>query len=100
VHELRRETTVPAPLAAVFSFFSKARNLEPTTPPFLRFHVLAAAPVEMAPGTVIEYRLRIRRSILWRTVIETWNPPHEVSDRRERGPTGCGITRTGFARRV
>jgi hypothetical protein len=87
VHELRRETTVTAPLEAVFSFFADARNLETITPPFLRFRVLTQAPIEMAAGTVIEYRLRVRGvSIFWRTLIETWNPPYEFSDRQERGP--------------
>jgi ligand-binding SRPBCC domain-containing protein len=87
VYELRREIVVPAPLNEVFAFFSEARNLERITPAFLRFHVLTPEPIWMAPGARIDYRLRVRGvPVSWRTVIETWDPPHQFIDIQERGP--------------
>lgn len=87
IYEFRQETTVNAPLEVVFPFFAEARNLERITPAFLSFNVLTPEPIDMAPGTVIDYKLRVHHvPILWRTVIESWNPPHEFSDRQIRGP--------------
>ena len=39
-----------APLREVFAFFAAARNLEPLTPPWLRFEVLTPDPVAMRVG--------------------------------------------------
>jgi ligand-binding SRPBCC domain-containing protein len=87
VYTLQRETFLPLPLAEVFEFFSRARNLEAITPAFLRFQVLTPEPIVMRPGAEIEYLLRVRGfPVHWKTVIETWNPPHEFSDVQARGP--------------
>ena len=87
IYSLKRETTLSAPLERVFEFFSEARNLEKITPPFLKFQVLTPGPIRMAPNATIEYRLKVRGfPVRWQTVIETWNPPHEFSDRQARGP--------------
>jgi ligand-binding SRPBCC domain-containing protein len=81
------ELVVPAPLAEVFSFFSEARNLEKLTPPWLRFDILTEGPITMAPGAVIDYRIRWHGFPLsWRTEIEVWEPPHRFVDRQIRGP--------------
>ena len=81
------EVTLPAPLGEVFSFFAEARNLEKLTPPWLRFEVTSEAPILMAAGTLIDYRIRWRGiPMRWRTEIEVWEPPHRFVDRQIRGP--------------
>lgn len=85
--ELRREQVVAQELAVVFDFFSRARNLEALTPPWLNFDVLTPEPIEMRPGTLIDYRLRMRGCPLrWRTLIEVWEPQRMFVDRQLRGP--------------
>jgi ligand-binding SRPBCC domain-containing protein len=84
---LDREQLVHAPPEEVFGFFSRARNLEELTPPWLRFSVLTPEPIEMRTGALIEYRLRVRRVPLhWISRIEEWQPGRRFVDRQVRGP--------------
>ena len=62
MYEIVSELTLPRPLAEVFPFFSDARNLELLTPAWLRFEVLTPGPIEMKPGTLIDYRQRWARN--------------------------------------
>ena len=78
---------VSSPLERTFAFFSDAHNLERITPSFLSFRVLTPPPIEMAAGTVIDYRLRLRSVPLrWRSEITRWDPPHGFVDEQRRGP--------------
>jgi ligand-binding SRPBCC domain-containing protein len=87
VHRLEREQLVGKPVGEVFAFFSRARNLERITPPWLRFQVLTPEPIRMAPGTVIEYRLRLYVVRLpWISRIEDWQEHRSFVDRQVRGP--------------
>lgn len=87
VHTLTRIQTIPRPIEEVFAFFAEARNLETITPPFLHFHVLTPAPIEMRSGALIDYRLRLRGlPIRWRTRIEEWRPNERFVDTQLRGP--------------
>ncbi len=87
IHQLEREQVVHAPLDAVFTFFSEARNLEQLTPPWLRFEVLTPEPVRMHPGTQIRYRLRLHGVPLrWVSRIEVWEPGRRFVDRQLQGP--------------
>ena len=84
---LHAEIWLPAPREGVFNFFCDAFNLETLTPPWLRFEVLPPKPIEMHPGTLIDYRIRVHGiSIRWRTEITQWNPPHSFEDVQVRGP--------------
>ena len=87
IHELAREQLVARPLDEVFAFFAQARNLERITPPWLRFEVLTAEPIEMRAGTVIAYRLRLHGIPLrWTARIEDWRDGRGFVDRQIRGP--------------
>lgn len=84
---LRAEQVLDHPLERVFPFFADAHNLEAITPAFLRFHVLTPRPIDMRPGLLLDYRLRVRGvPIRWRTEIPVWEPPHRFVDRQIRGP--------------
>ena len=79
---INTELWLPRPLDEVFPFFAEARNLETITPPWLKFEVLTPAPIEMRPGTRIDYRIRLHGVPLrWRTEITEWQPPHRFEER-------------------
>jgi ligand-binding SRPBCC domain-containing protein len=84
---LARCQRVAAPPERAFEFFSDALNLERITPPWLRFRVIDPGAIEMGPGTLIEYRLRLHLVPLrWLTRIEVWEPGRRFVDRQLRGP--------------
>ena len=81
------QRTLERPIAEVFEFFSDAHNLVMITPPELRLEVLTPAPIEMLPGTLIDYRLKLHGIPLrWQSEITEWNPPHSFADEQRRGP--------------
>ena len=81
------EVWLAASPARVFEFFSDARNLERLTPPTLHFEVLTPAPIELAVGTLIDYRLRVHGFPLrWRSEITVWDPPYRFVDEQRTGP--------------
>lgn len=85
--ELVFEQIVDAPIEEAFGFFGDARNLEPMTPPFLHFEITSIPEGPLSAGAHIEYRLRLRGiPVRWRTLIQSWNAPHEFVDVQERGP--------------
>jgi ligand-binding SRPBCC domain-containing protein len=84
---LRRELWVPQPLARVFAYFADAHNLEDLTPPWLKFQITTPGPIEMKPGAVIDYRIKLYGiPMTWRTLISEWQPPHRFVDIQLRGP--------------
>ena len=85
--ELRKEQWLPLPVEKVFSFFSDEKNLELLTPPWLHFHVVGKSTPELAEGTLIDYRLRVRGIPLrWQSRIEEWRPNERFVDTQVRGP--------------
>jgi ligand-binding SRPBCC domain-containing protein len=87
VHVLERDQTLPRERDRVFAFFADAFNLEAITPPWLGFRVVTPGPIEMGPGTLIEYRLRLHGlRVDWLTRIEIWEPGRRFVDTQVRGP--------------
>jgi uncharacterized membrane protein YjjP (DUF1212 family)/ligand-binding SRPBCC domain-containing protein len=57
------------------------------TPPELRFQVLTPPPIQMRPGTRIDYRLRVHGvPVRWQSEITVWEPSHRFVDEQRRGP--------------
>lgn len=84
---LERSQRVGVPVEQAFAFYGDAVNLEPLTPPWLRFEVITPGPIALGAGALLEYRLRLHGvPIRWQTRIETWEPPHRFVDTQARGP--------------
>jgi ligand-binding SRPBCC domain-containing protein len=95
---LTREQCLPGKPAEVFGFFADALNLERITPAWLSFRVTTPKPIEMGPGALIEYRLRLHGVPLrWLTRIDVWEPPHRFVDRQLRGPYSRWVHEHTFA---
>lgn len=78
---------IPKDIDSVFSFFSEAKNLEEITPPFLNFHIDKMSTKEIAQGTEIDYKMKLKGIPLkWKTLISQWNPPHSFVDEQISGP--------------
>jgi ligand-binding SRPBCC domain-containing protein len=87
VYEIAREVVLAGSITDVFAFFADARNLERITPDWLRFAVLTPGEIQMATGTRIDYRLRVRGiPIRWTSEITQWDPPRAFVDEQIRGP--------------
>ena len=86
-YTLTSTVTLPVARKTVFDFFSDALQLEQITPPWLNFRVLTPPPIVIQPGTLIDYKLKLRGFPLrWRTEISTWDPPCSFTDRQLNGP--------------
>jgi ligand-binding SRPBCC domain-containing protein len=85
--QLEREQCFPRPREEIFAFFRDPTNLAAITPEFLHFEILTPAPIEMRPGALIDYRLRLFGiPFSWRTCIETFEPPLRFTDIQLKGP--------------
>jgi hypothetical protein len=87
IHLLERSQRVEVPIERAFAFATDGDNLEPLTPPWVHFRLLTPLPIAFGSGTALDYRLRLHGvPFRWRTLIESWEPPHHFSDTQARGP--------------
>jgi ligand-binding SRPBCC domain-containing protein len=87
IHEFERAQVLAGFREDVFAFFSNAQNLEMLTPPWLRFQILTALPIDMQVGTRIDYALRLHGiRVRWTSEITAWEPPLRFIDEQVRGP--------------
>ncbi len=78
---------VPLNRSQVFSFFSKAENLEILTPEFLNFQIQKKSTPDIEKGTLIDYTLKIHGvPVKWRTLIKEWDPDQSFVDFQLKGP--------------
>lgn len=85
--QLKQQQILPRPRAEVFEFFADAHNLEKITPDFLSFQILTTGPIEMKPGTIIDYSLRLfGMPLYWKTRIEVFEPETCFVDSQLQGP--------------
>lgn len=84
---LERTTSIRAPLADVFRFFSLPANLGVITPPWLGFTILSAPDRTLAAGDRIIYRIRLAGiPMRWVTLISDWREGESFTDSQEKGP--------------
>jgi ligand-binding SRPBCC domain-containing protein len=87
IRQFESELWLPRRREEVFAFFADPANLEVITPPWLQFHTVTPAPIEMRAGTLIDYQLRVRGfPVRWRRKITAWKPPVRFVDEQLRGP--------------
>jgi uncharacterized protein (TIGR01777 family) len=78
---------LPLKRQQVFSFFSKAENLEKITPEFLYFRITQSSTPQIQKGTEIEYRLKIHGFPAgWTTLIEDFESPRFFVDTALKSP--------------
>lgn len=81
------EQFVPLKKEELFPFFAEAKNLEVITPDTLNFKIKKLSTEKIEQGTLIDYILKIHGvPVLWKTLIEEWNPSHKFVDRQLQGP--------------
>ncbi|WMJ73575.1 SRPBCC family protein [Cytophagaceae bacterium ABcell3] len=84
---IKRTTTLNRPIEEVFNFFSKAENLNIITPPEMQFKIISKPPIEIAEGTIIDYKIKLSGiPMFWRTQITHWEPMKKFVDKQIRGP--------------
>jgi ligand-binding SRPBCC domain-containing protein len=84
---IEQEQTFDKPIDGVFSFCADARNLPLLIPDWIKFGMVTPGPVVMAPGTHIDYAVRLHGiPFAWQSEITVWEPPHCFVDEQRKGP--------------
>ena len=86
-HVLEFRLLLPAPRVRVFEFFARPENLATITPGWLGFTLLTPAPIMLAAGVVLDYRIRwLGLPFRWRSLIREYDPPYRFVDAQVIGP--------------
>jgi len=86
-YKIKSELAIQKSIDEVFSFFQEPKNLSKITPSNLDFNIITPSPIVMKVGTLIDYTIKvIGIKIHWRTLISSFNPPHDFVDEQLRGP--------------
>lgn len=85
---LTQETIINLPLEETFNFFDKPQNLQKVTPKQLNFRILTPDNLlKMDNGSIFEYEISLMGiPMLWRSIINNYNPPYEFVDIQLKGP--------------
>ena len=95
--QVHQEQLLSYPIEQVFRLLASPENLNLLTPPWVKFSILSPQPIEMAVGTIIEYRIRVRGvPVNWRSEITEWQPPFAFCDVQLRGPYRFWVHRHTF----
>jgi ligand-binding SRPBCC domain-containing protein len=87
IYTLKQKQVLSRPLKEVFAFFARPENLQHITPPELGFQIITPSPIVMDKGSLIDYQIRLSGlPFRWRTLISSYNPPHEFVDEQIKGP--------------
>ena len=86
-HRLAASQTIDRPIEEVFAFFSRPDNLARITPAAMGFEQLST-DLETRAGLEIDHRIRpvLGIPMLWRSRIESYDPPRSFVDRQVQGP--------------
>ncbi|MBI5020580.1 MAG: SRPBCC family protein [Ignavibacteriales bacterium] len=87
IFTLKYEQYISRPRNEIFTFFSRPENLAHITPTALGFIILTPSPIEMRPGVLISYMIRIFGiRVRWISIITSYDPPMRFVDEQLRGP--------------
>jgi len=87
VYVLERRQRLKLPPERASEFYAQARNRAVITSPGMGFEVITPGPIELHPGALIDYRLKLHGvPVRWRTRIEVQEPPVRFTDVQVRGP--------------
>ena len=82
-----KDQFIPMNPDQIFSFFSKAENLETLTPPWLNFKIAAKSTEVVKKETIIDYKLKIHGiPVRWKTLISEWKQNEFFVDEQIKGP--------------
>jgi uncharacterized protein YbjT (DUF2867 family)/ligand-binding SRPBCC domain-containing protein len=71
----------------LMALFGDPKNLEPMTPPQLKFKIIPPTPEKIHAGAQLHYRLIIWGvPVHWITLIASWEPPFAFRDEQAKGP--------------
>lgn len=84
---LFKDQFVPMKPDQIFSFFSRAENLETLTPPWLNFKITSKSTEAVQKESLINYKLKIHGvPVKWKTLISEWKDNELFVDEQLKGP--------------